>query len=25
VKVGDRVVVAGSEDFENAPKVKINE
>ena len=25
VKVGDRVVIAGSEDFENAPKVKINE
>ena len=25
VKVGDRVVVAGSEDFENAPQVKVNE
>ncbi len=25
VKVGDRVVVAGSEDFENAPRVKIND
>ena len=25
VKVGDRVVIAGSEDFENAPKVKVNE
>ena len=25
VKVGDRVVVAGSEDFDNAPQVKINE
>jgi HlyD family secretion protein len=25
VKVGDRVVVAGSEDFENAPRVKVNE
>lgn len=25
VKAGDRVVIAGSEDFENAPKVKINE
>ena len=25
VKAGERVVIAGSEDFENAPKVKINE
>lgn len=25
VKAGDRVVIAGSEDFENAPKVKVNE
>ena len=25
VKAGDRVVIAGSEDFENAPRVKINE
>ena len=25
LKVGDRVVVAGSEDFENVPQVKINE
>lgn len=25
VKVGDKVVVAGSEDFENAPQVKVNE
>ena len=25
VKVGDRMVVAGSEDFENAPQVKVNE
>jgi HlyD family secretion protein len=25
VKPGDRVVVAGSEDFENAPRVKVNE
>jgi len=25
VRAGDRVVIAGSEDFENAPKVKINE
>jgi HlyD family secretion protein len=25
VKAGDRVVIAGSEEFENAPKVKINE
>ena len=25
VKAGDRVVVAGSEDFENAPQVKVNE
>ena len=25
VKAGDRVVVAGSEDFENAPRVKVNE
>jgi HlyD family secretion protein len=25
VKAGDRVVIAGSEEFENAPKVKVNE
>jgi HlyD family secretion protein len=25
VKAGDRVVIAGSEDFENAPRVKVNE
>jgi HlyD family secretion protein len=25
VKVGDRVVIAGSEEFENAPQVKVNE